>query len=247
MRPESEKQAGGEDSSVPKHKRMRKLEKKAYEESMRWAMLRNASVFASFHPFLNHERRFQREGQRVLKVQNEIETQRLIMHICCPTCNERTRADRCKRWSTQSFPNLKCIGCGEIASTREWRCTCGFLWYKCPIHHMPSRSRTRGQAHEHNTKVQRRKVLVMRFGTNKPLPRHRDPRGTPAREEAFQVYRPDGPDHNLVSHYSGMADLRAHPGDIEANCLRHPSTVSREVARTRHFELIKDPLWASFL
>ena len=189
---------------------------------MQWAMLRNASVFASFHTHLKHERRFQPGVQRVMKVQNELETQRIIVQICCPTCNLRTRADRCKRWSTQFFSNLKCLDCCEIASTREWRCTCGFLWYKCPVHQMPSRSRTRVQVHERNTRVQRRKLLVMKIGTNKPLPRHRFPRGTSARDEASHVYLHDGPDRNSMSHYSGWADQRAHSGGIEAKLLATP-------------------------
>ena len=154
---------------------------------MQWAMLRNASVFASFHTHLNHESLFQPKGQGMLRVQSEIETQRFIVQICCPTCNVRTRADRCKRWRTQFFSNLKCLDCGEIASTREWRCTCVCLWRKCPIHQMPSRSRTRVPIHERNTRDHRRKFLVMKFGTNEPLPRHRFPRGTSARDEASHV------------------------------------------------------------
>ena len=119
----------------------------------------------------------------------EIEAQREIVHICCPQCNEQTTADRCKRWSTYTFSNLKCTECDEVSSTKEWRCTCGSLWFKCPLHRMSSGRRMKVSKHKHNIRAYQRKLLAMKFGTDKPKPHHRFPRGTPTREEAPHVYR----------------------------------------------------------
>ena len=179
-------------------------------------MLRNAAVFDGFYTHFEKERRLQ-PGMQMAKVYPEHERQRNTKQICCPACGIQTHASRCKRWSTQHFSNLKCLECSEISSTKEWRCTCGLLWYKCPLHFMPSQSRTRGQPHKVNMREQRRKRLILRFGTSKPMPRHRFPRGTSAREEAFHVYAHDEPGHNSLSHYSGRADQRASTGGSEAD------------------------------
>ena len=169
--------------------------------------------------------RMKKDSKRKLhaytKVVEESKRQKVIQSVICPQCNTGTKADRCKQWDVNSFSNLRCRACGEITSAREWRCRCSVLWYKC-MHHKPACKKRAKSSHKKiDEQIKRRKAMVLKFGTVKPKPRLRLPRGTATREETSHVYIHDGSDRHVVPHYSERTDQRVSFG-VSAACMLSP-------------------------
>ena len=154
------------------HKRMKKVEVAENHRKRQQAQIQNAAIFAGFHAFIENEERFRKKAKVMRKVENEFESQKVIAQVSCPRCNEETSTTRCKRWDTNCFSNLRCRQCGETSSTKEWRCICGYLWYKCPFHKIADKRRPKTSPCKTDLKMQRRKLMVLKLGTKTPKPQN---------------------------------------------------------------------------
>ena len=199
------------------HKRLRKLEDAEEQKKKEVARLQNAAIFLGFHTFFANELRYNQRSRSMRKVCDEAKFQTQIVQICCPLCNEQTRSSKCKRWSMHSFSNLRCKECTVVTSTREWRCECGLLWYKCPMHFMAFGNRPRVPKAKINMRVMRRRLMIQKFGTSKPKPHRKFPRATYTREGASHVYVHEGSGRNMTQQYSEGADLRVPLGCVVTN------------------------------
>ena len=180
-------------------------------------MLRNAASFPGFHTFFEHAQRYFLRPMCIKSVCDEAKFQTQIVHLCCPLCNEQTKASKCKRWNMHSFSNLRCKECTVVTSTKEWRCECGLLWYKCPMHVMAFGKRHKVPSAKVNMRVIRRRLMIQRFGTSKPKPHRNYPRATHTREGASHVYVHEGSGRNMTQQYSEGADLRVPLGCVVTN------------------------------
>ena len=102
-------------------------------------------------------------------LRDERNTMITLESIYCPVCGkgESTSGPKTKVASLAS--NVTCKRCRKTNASKLWLCGCNEPWPKCKVHRRPI---TRVKAVPLH-KVRRRK-LVLKYGTDKPIPRRRD-------------------------------------------------------------------------
>lgn len=105
--------------------------------------------------------------------------------VCCPDCGAVKEVwDR--DWFINKFPSVRCLACIGINNARRWRCECGLLVHKCPVHF----GKVARTVVKPGTLFRRRKKKlshkVLQYGVGEPLPRVKQPEvGTLVRSRPF--------------------------------------------------------------
>ena len=86
-----------------------------------------------------------------------------IESLSCPICDNDLETGRLALHRRQCFSNLTCKRCEITNSSRNWLCSCGVEWPKCP-RHQPISKRPK------LSHTSRKHMLKRKWGESKPLP-----------------------------------------------------------------------------
>ena len=91
--------------------------------------------------------------------------------IICPMCQHMQDTEHHELRSKLGFHQLTCQRCRQVSSTRQWRCACRLLWYKCDkhVHH---KFLGMGKRYVADKRGKKRPAAEL-YGVDKPLPKKR--------------------------------------------------------------------------